>query len=155
MVWNEVLSILEGELANFSDPPGRLKALRDWKSYVSREAAIDAAKSDESASWQVVNKACLQFAEKRTWPQVNQEQLFWIYARLRAARALVRFCLGTKRTKGWVFPDPDKHVPSRSLLEELLVKYWLSVGRATFLGSIFFDPMGPFDPLADIPPPKY
>jgi hypothetical protein len=65
----------------------------------------------------------------------------------------VRFFLRSKRTRGWVFPDSDKDVPERSVLETLLVQYWLFEGRAAFLGSIIFSPMGPFDPLAEIPDP--
>ena len=151
MGWPEILSILETELANFSDPPERLKSSKDLKQYESREAAIDALKSDESTNSRAVNKACVEFAEKRTWPQLSQEQLFWIYARLSAGRALVKFFLRSKRTRGWVFPDSDKDVPDRSVIETLLVQYWLFQGRAAFLGSIIFDPIGPFDPLADLP----
>jgi acyl transferase domain-containing protein len=78
MAWREILSILETELANFSDPPERLKSLRDWKQYASRGAAIDASQFYESEHRKTVDTACLQFAETRTWPQVDQEQLFWI-----------------------------------------------------------------------------
>ncbi len=155
MGWPEILSILDAELANFSDPPERLKSLKDWKEYASRGKAIDASQFDESAHRRTIDKACLQFAEKRTWPQVNQEQLFWIYARLSAARALVKFFLTCKRSRGWVFPDSDKDVPDRSVIETLLVQYWAFQGRAAFLGAIFFDPMGPFDPLADLPEPGF
>ncbi len=155
MGWADIVAILEGELANFADPPERLKALRDWNKYSSREAAIDALKFDESTHWKIVNKACVQFAETRTWPQLNQEQLFWIYARLHTARVLAQIALNSKRTKGFVFPDPDKDVPERSVLEDLLVRYWLFQGRSAFLGSIIFDPMGPYDPLAGIPPPEF
>jgi|SRR6266480_4555715 len=82
MAWREILSILETELANFSDPPERLKSLRDWKRYESRDAAIDALKSDESTHWRTINTACIEFAEKRTWPQLSQEQLFWILRKI-------------------------------------------------------------------------
>ena len=151
MGWPEILSILDEELSHLADRPERLQSLRDWKSYESREAAIDAAKFDESTHWHTANTACVRFAETRTWPPLDQEQLFWVYARLRAARNVVQFCLKSKRTSGWVFPSPDKDVPERSVLEQLLVQYWSQVGRAAFLGSIFFDQMGPFDPLADTP----
>lgn len=153
MGWPEILSTLEAELAMLSDRPERLKSLRDWKQYESREAAIDALKFDESTYWRTANTACIQFAETRTWPQLSQAELFWIYARLDAARALVKFFLACKRSRGWVFPDSDKAVPERSVLETLLVQYWLFAGKAAFLGSTIFDPMGPFDPLADLPEP--
>jgi hypothetical protein len=154
MGWPEILSILEAELANLSDRPERLKSLRDWKAYASREAAIDSLKFDESTHWRTVNTACLEFAEKRTWPQASQDQLFWIYARLTVARVLVKFFLTCKRSNGWVVPDPDIGVPDRSVLDVLLVRYWVFQGRAAFLGSIF-DPMGPFDPLAELPEPDF
>ena len=32
------------------------------------------------------------------------------------------------------------------MIETLLVQYWAFQGRAAFLGSIIFDPTGPFDP---------
>ncbi len=153
MSWPEILSILQGELSHLTDRPERLKSLRDWKQYESREAAIDALKFDESTHQQIVMRACVQFAETRIWPQLTQEQLFWIYARLHVARVLVRFFLKSKRSRGWVIPDSDVDVPVRSILEELLVMYWSHQGRVAFLGSIVFDPMGPFDPLADIPEP--
>ena len=155
MAWREILSILETELANFSDPSERLKSLRDWKRYESRDAAIDALKSDESTHWRTINTACIEFAERRTWPQLSQEQLFWIYARLSAARDLVKFFLSSKRTRGWVFPDSDKDVPDRSVIETLLVQYWVFQGRAAFLGSIIFDPLGPFYSQAELPGPDF
>jgi hypothetical protein len=66
----------------------------------------------------------------------------------------VKFFLTCKRSRGWVFPDSDKDVPDRSVLETLLVQYWFFQGRAAFLGSIFFSQMGPFDPLAELPDPE-
>lgn len=153
MGWPEILSILETELDKLSDRPERLKSLRDWSRYETREAAINALKSDESAHERIVHTACTEFAEKRTWPQLDQDQLYWIYARLSAARDLVKFFLASKRSRGWVVPDPDIDVPERSILETILVRYWVFGGRAAFLGSKIFDPMGPFDPLADLPEP--
>lgn len=155
MGWAEILSILDGELANLADIPERLKSLRNWENYESREALIDALKFDESKHDRIATRACVQFAETRKWPELNQEQLFWIYARLRAAHDLVNFFLGSKRSRGWVVPDPDKDVPERSILEQVLVQYWLFSGRAAFLGSIVFDPMGPCDPLANLPDPDF
>ena len=60
-----------------------------------------------------------------------------------------------QKIEGWVFPDSDKDVPDRSVIETLLVQYWAFQGRAAFLGSIIFDPTGPFDPLADLPEPDF
>jgi hypothetical protein len=152
--WPEILRILEAELDNFEDRPERLKWLKDWKDenkYPSRKAAIDAMKSDESNNRRILDQACLQFASKRTWPDINHEQKYWLYARLSAARDLVSFVLRSKRSKGWVFPDYDKDVSIESILEHVLVTYWHFLGRCEFLGSLIFSPMGPFDARADIP----
>src|SRR5438067_10585143 len=113
----EIHSILQTELEKLSDQPERLKSLRDWKRYKSREAAIDALKFDESTHSRNVNLACVEFAEKRTWPPLSQDQLYWIYARLSVGRALVKFFLTCKRSRGWVFPDSDIDVPDRSVIE--------------------------------------
>lgn len=153
MSWPEILEILEGELGHCEDSPERLKSLRNWKQYESREAAIDAAKFDESTHRKIAQQACVQFSETRTWPEVTQDQLFWIYARLSVARDLVKFFQVCKRSRGWVFPYSEEGVPERSVLETLLVQYWFFQGKAAFLGSIFFDQMGPFDPLAELPEP--
>lgn len=155
MVWPEIISILETELATFSDPPERLISLRDWTQYESRDAAIEALKFDESTHWRTVNAACLEFAEDRKWPRVSREELFWIYGRLSAARDLVRFFLTCKRSERWVVPASETDVPDRSVLEVLLVRYWVSQGRAAFLGSIVFDQTEPFGLLADLPRPDY
>ena len=158
MGWPEILSILEGELDKLADRPERLKSLRDWKDfekYPARETAINAMQFDESANRRELDKACLQFASKGTWPTLPHEQMYWLYARLSAARDLVNFCLASKRSKGWVFPDPDEAISTESLLEHVLVKYWHFLGKHQFLGDLIFAPMGPFDRLADLPEPDF
>jgi hypothetical protein len=154
MSWPEILSILESQWALFQEP-GRLEALKDWKRYESREAAIDAMKFDESANRRILDVACLQFASKRNWPSINREQKFWLYARLSEARTLVKFFLIGKRSKGEIVPSPDIEIRDQKLLEYVLVYYWHHIGKNSFLGSVVFDPMGPFDPLADLPEPDF
>ena len=80
--------------------------------------------------------------------------MYWLYARLYAARVLVKFAADSKRTKGYVFPDPEEAVSENSILEHVLVRYWHFLGKHEFLGSLIFAPMGPFDPLADLPEPE-
>jgi hypothetical protein len=157
MGWPEILSILEGELDKLADRPERLKSLKDWKDgeqFPTREAAINAMKFDESANQRTLDRACIEFAEGRTWPTLTREQMYWLYARLYAARVLVKFAADSKRTKGYVFPHPEEAVSENSILEHVLVRYWHFLGKHEFLGSLIFAPMGPFDPLADLPEPE-
>lgn len=151
MGWPEILSILEAERQLFS--PEILGALKDWTRYESRAAAIDAMKFDESGTQRILDRACQQFASKRNWPDIDREQKYWLYGRLTAACDLVNFCVCSKRSKGWVFPAPDKDVSIESILEQILVRYWYFGGREYFLGKLIFGAMGPFDPLAGLPEP--
>lgn len=81
--------------------------------------------------------------------------MYWLYARLRAARDIVKFCSDSRRTRGWVFPHSEKDVSVESVLEHVLIRYWYSLGKYEFLGSLIFAPMGPFDPLADLSEPDF